>query len=48
MNDALKQFPGSLVFVSHDIDFITSLANRVLEIKEDGSHRFMDVTELDT
>jgi ATPase subunit of ABC transporter with duplicated ATPase domains len=47
LNDALKQFPGSLVFVSHDLDFITSLANRVLEIKDDGSHRFMDVTELD-
>ena len=46
LNDALKQFPGSLVFVSHDLDFITSLATRVLEIREDGTHRFMDVSEL--
>jgi ATPase subunit of ABC transporter with duplicated ATPase domains len=46
LNDALKQFPGSLVFVSHDLDFITSLANRVLEIREDGTHRFVDISEL--
>jgi ATPase subunit of ABC transporter with duplicated ATPase domains len=45
LNDALKQFQGSLVFVSHDLDFITSLANRVLEIKQDGTHRFMDISE---
>jgi len=45
LNDALKQFPGSLIFVSHDLDFITSLANRVLEIREGGECRFMDLTE---
>jgi ATPase subunit of ABC transporter with duplicated ATPase domains len=44
LNDALKTFPGSLIFVSHDLDFINSLANRVLEITPEGS-RFMDMAE---
>lgn len=44
LNDALKGFPGSLVFVSHDLDFINSLANRVLEITPSG-YRFMDLAE---
>ena len=45
LNDALKDFQGSLIFVSHDIDFISSLANRVLEIDNRGQHRFMDIAE---
>ena len=44
LNDALKIFQGSLIFVSHDIDFINSLANRVLEITPKG-YRFMDLAE---
>ncbi len=44
LNDALKLFPGSLIFVSHDLDFINSLANRILEITPEG-HRFMDLAE---
>lgn len=42
LNDALKSFQGSLVFVSHDIEFISSLANRVIEISPQGV-RLMDV-----
>lgn len=45
LNDSLKQFPGSLIFVSHDLDFITSLANRVLEITPNG-HKFMTIEEM--
>ena len=45
LNDALREFQGSLIFVSHDIDFITSLANRVLEIDGSGGYRFMDISE---
>jgi ATPase subunit of ABC transporter with duplicated ATPase domains len=45
LNDSLKDFQGSLIFVSHDIAFISSLANRVLEISESGEHRFMDISE---
>lgn len=44
LNDALKIFPGSLIFVSHDLDFINSLANRILEITPTG-YRFMDIAE---
>lgn len=45
LNDTLKQFTGSLIFVSHDIDFISSLANRVLEITPTG-HKFMAIEEM--
>lgn len=44
LNDALKIFPGSLVFVSHDLDFIHSLATHVLEITTTG-YRFMNISE---
>lgn len=36
LNMALEQFEGSLVFVSHDREFVSSLATRIIEIKEDG------------
>ncbi len=37
LNTGLEKFPGTLVFVSHDREFVSSLATRVLEIKQDGS-----------
>ncbi len=33
LNTALEKFPGTLVFVSHDREFVSSLATRVLELK---------------
>lgn len=36
LNMALEQFEGSIVFVSHDREFVSSLATRVIELKEDG------------
>jgi len=36
LNTALDQFTGTRVFVSHDREFVASLANRVIEIKQDG------------
>lgn len=33
LNNALKQFDGTLIFVSHDREFVSSLATRVIEIK---------------
>jgi ATPase subunit of ABC transporter with duplicated ATPase domains len=36
---ALEQYNGTLVFVSHDREFVSGLASRVIEIKTDGSVR---------
>jgi ATPase subunit of ABC transporter with duplicated ATPase domains len=34
--EALKAYPGTLVFVSHDRWFVSELATRVLELRSDG------------
>ncbi len=34
LNNALKNFEGTLIFVSHDREFVSSLATRILEIKD--------------
>jgi ATPase subunit of ABC transporter with duplicated ATPase domains len=34
---ALEKFEGTLIFVSHDREFVSALANRILEVKLDGS-----------
>ncbi|MBT1063593.1 ABC-F family ATPase [Bowmanella sp. Y26] len=36
LNLALEHFEGTLIFVSHDREFVSSLATRVLDIKADG------------
>jgi ATPase subunit of ABC transporter with duplicated ATPase domains len=36
LNSGLEKFPGTLVFVSHDREFVSSLATRVFEVKGDG------------
>ena len=33
---ALEKFPGTLVFVSHDREFVNGLAARIIEVKIDG------------
>ena len=35
LNNALAKYDGTVIFVSHDREFVSSLANRVIEIKED-------------
>ncbi len=37
LNNALEKYKGTLVFVSHDREFVSSLATRILEIRTDGS-----------
>jgi ATPase subunit of ABC transporter with duplicated ATPase domains len=32
LNMALEMYPGTLIFVSHDREFVSSLATRVVEI----------------
>jgi ATPase subunit of ABC transporter with duplicated ATPase domains len=34
LNKALKDYDGTLIFVSHDREFVSSLATRVIEIKD--------------
>jgi len=37
LNTGLEKFAGTLVFISHDREFVSSLATRIIEIKLDGS-----------
>ena len=34
LNTALEQFEGTVIFVSHDREFVSSVANRIIEITE--------------
>ncbi|MDD2721193.1 MAG: ABC-F family ATPase [Gallionella sp.] len=36
LNDALDQYKGTVVFVSHDREFVSSLATRIIEISDKG------------
>jgi ATPase subunit of ABC transporter with duplicated ATPase domains len=38
--EALKNFEGSMIFVSHDRHFLTELSNRVLELTPEGPHTY--------
>jgi ATPase subunit of ABC transporter with duplicated ATPase domains len=38
--DALKDFDGTMLFVSHDRSFLAALSNRVLELTADGVHAY--------
>ncbi|MGB2247250.1 MAG: ABC-F family ATPase [Alcanivorax sediminis] len=40
LNLALENYPGTLIFVSHDREFVSSLATRILEITPDGVRDF--------
>jgi ATPase subunit of ABC transporter with duplicated ATPase domains len=32
LNLALENYPGTLIFISHDRDFVSSLATRIIEM----------------
>jgi ATPase subunit of ABC transporter with duplicated ATPase domains len=36
LNLALDNYPGTLIFVSHDREFVSSLATRIIELKPEG------------
>jgi len=40
LNLALEMYKGTLIFVSHDREFVSSLATRILELSEDGIRDF--------
>ncbi len=35
-NNALKEFPGAVLFTSHDHKFVQTVANRIVELRPDG------------
>ena len=41
LNLALEHYEGTLIFVSHDREFVSSLANRIIEIKDDKLNDFI-------
>jgi ATPase subunit of ABC transporter with duplicated ATPase domains len=38
--EALTQYEGAMLFVSHDRHFLAALSNRVLELTPDGIHKY--------
>jgi len=40
LNLALENYPGTLLFVSHDREFVSSLATRIIELSADGVVNF--------
>lgn len=38
--EALKQYEGTMLFVSHDRHFLAALSNRVLELTPEGIHQY--------
>jgi ATPase subunit of ABC transporter with duplicated ATPase domains len=34
LNEALKKYKGTLIFVSHDREFVSSLATSIIDIKD--------------
>ena len=40
LNLALDHYKGTLIFVSHDREFVSSLSTKVVELKEDGAHYY--------
>ncbi len=40
LNSALEKFTGTLIFISHDREFVSSLATRILEMKPEGINDF--------
>ncbi|NLW15313.1 MAG: ATP-binding cassette domain-containing protein [Erysipelothrix sp.] len=37
LNNSLKDYKGELIFVCHDRQFVESITNRIIEIKDDGT-----------
>ncbi len=37
VNNGLKAFKGNIIFASHDHEFVNTVANRIIDIQEDGT-----------
>lgn len=44
VNNGLRDFKSNILFTSHDHQFIQTIANRIIEIKEDGSYNDRQMT----
>ena len=40
LNNALYKFDGTVIFVSHDREFVSSLATQIIEIKDKKLNHF--------
>lgn len=40
LNQALEDYPGTIIFVSHDREFVSSIASRILSMTENGIDDF--------
>jgi ATPase subunit of ABC transporter with duplicated ATPase domains len=40
LNKALKNFDGTLIFVSHDREFVSTLATSIIEVKDQKLNYF--------
>jgi ATPase subunit of ABC transporter with duplicated ATPase domains len=45
LNTALENYPGTLIFVSHDREFVSSLATRIIELTPEGVVNFSGTYE---
>ncbi len=36
LNNSLREYPGTLIFTSHDLQFVETIANRIIELTPDG------------
>ena len=45
VNNGLREFKGNILFYSHDYETINTVANRIIEIKEDGIYDFSGTYE---
>ena len=36
VNEGMKRFTGNILFTSHDYEFIQTIANRIIEITDNG------------
>jgi ATPase subunit of ABC transporter with duplicated ATPase domains len=45
LNTALENYPGTLIFVSHDREFVSSLATRIIELTPQGVVNFSGAYE---
>lgn len=44
LNNALVKFPGTILLMSHDQEFVSSIANRLLEVRSDGKLNNIQLT----